>query len=51
MNINEIMALQKLATKAYDMINKYAPEDDEEDWESDNDDESDYDEDLNYDDE
>ena len=44
MNIQEIMAMQKLATKALDLINKYAPQDEDED-EEDYDDE-DYDEDF-----
>ncbi len=47
MNIQEIMAMQKLATKAYDLIKKYAPED-EEDWEND-DDEDDFEDDDEYD--
>ncbi len=46
MNIQEIMALQKLATKAYDLINKYALEPEDEEWdddENDNEDEEYYD--------
>lgn len=41
MKLEDITALQKLVTKAYDLINKYAPED-EEDYD---------DEDEDYDDE
>ena len=42
MNIQDITALSKLATKAYDLINKYAPEDEYDD----EDDDEDYDEDF-----
>lgn len=41
MNIQDITAIQKLATKAYDMIKKYAPEDEWDDDESDSEDEYD----------
>ncbi len=49
MNLDELKQIQKIATQAMNLINKYAPEpEDEEDWESDEDSDEYYNDDGEY---